>query len=157
LPLAIALGNGDPYDVRLLDERGAVRTIIRRTTPPPSVTLADRDSALASRLAWADQQGRRPEMERMIAALPDQQSFPAHGRLEFDRDGNVWVQEYGRPTDAFDRWTIYEPDGDLAGWLRVPRGMTFVEIGDDYVLALERDENDVERVAAYPLRKSPVP
>jgi hypothetical protein len=156
-PFTIALGNGDRYDIHVRTADGALRTILRRTTPPAPITPVDRDSALASRYAWAEQQGRLPVLERMTAALPEQQHFPAHGSLAFDRAGNLWVQEYGRPTDAFDRWTIYEPDGDLAGWLRSPSDRAFVEIGDDYILALERDENDVERITLYPLRKTPTP
>jgi hypothetical protein len=153
-PLLIAVGNGDSYEVHLRAADGNLRTIVRRTAPSPPVTPADRDSALAARFAWADQQDRRPEAERLTAALPEQQTFPAHGSLALDTGGNLWVQEYPRPTDTFDRWTVYEANGDLAGWLRTPRGIRLAEIGDDYILAIERDVNDVERVSLYPLRKS---
>ena len=64
------------------------------------------------------------------------------------------MQEFQRPTDAAVRWTVYDPQGALAGIIETGRNLKLTEVGADYVLGVQRDENDVERVVLYRLRKS---
>jgi hypothetical protein len=154
-PLRIVLGNGDRYELKVHDTTGALRQIIRRTTPPSAVMPSDRDSVLARRLARAEQQGRRQEAERLYAALPDQPHYPAHAALMIDLEGNLWVQEYRKPSDTISRWTIYDQRGRIAGTFETSRSLRIAEIGPDYLLAVEQDENDVERLTLYVLKRRP--
>jgi hypothetical protein len=152
-PSRIALGNGDVYDIHVHDADGRLRLVIRRTTMSPPVTDADRDAGIGVMRAFAERQNRVEQFERLYSRIPPQERFPAHGPLQIDSDGNVWVSEFLRPTDNVSHWTIYSPDGALAGTLETPRDLTIHEIGSDYVLGVRRDENDIERVVRYALRK----
>jgi hypothetical protein len=150
-PLRIAVGNGDRYDIRIRDADGSLRQIVRRTTPPARVTAEERDARREEYLAFAESQGRRPMIERMYAAMPDQESFPAHGPLIVDDAGNVWVADFARPSDATTRWTVYDTAGRIAGTVETPIDLQVVEVGADYVLGIARDEDDVERIMLYAL------
>jgi hypothetical protein len=98
------------------------------------------------------------------AAMPD--TFPAFSDMLVDADANIWVREYlpqrlartHRP-----RWFVFDPEGRLRWSLRSAPGMqrTFrpstrmsPQIGNDRVLASERDADGVESVVIYRLNKS---
>jgi hypothetical protein len=58
------------------------------------------------------------------------------------------------PSHGVSRWSIHGPDGLLAGTLETSRALRLMDVGEDYVLAVERDEYDVERVVLFPLTRS---
>ena len=154
-PPRIAIGNGDIYDIRLHAADGTLAQVIRRTSSPAAVAAEDRERRTAEYLAYAESQGRLEQTRRLLAALPEQQFLPAHGELFVDDGGNVWVQEYRAPSHATSRWTVYDREGRIAGTFETARDLSFMHIGDDFLLAVERDEDDVERVVLFPLTRSP--
>ena len=46
---------------------------------------------------------------------------------------------------------VFSPDGHLLGQVEVPAGLQVHEIGDDYLLGVQRDEFDVPYVLRFPL------
>ena len=48
-------------------------------------------------------------------------------------------------------WMVFSPDGHLLGRVEVPRGLRIAEIGDDYLLGVQRDEFDVPYVLRFRL------
>ena len=54
------------------------------------------------------------------------------------------------------RWRVLSPEGSVIGQVRTPPGVFLLEVGDDYVLGVSRDELDVETVSLYELDKSAV-
>ena len=68
-----------------------------------------------------------------------------------DTEAALWVQEYDLPWDSVATWNVFDPDGRWLTSLEIPKRLSILEIGVDYVLALTRDELDVERVALFPL------
>ena len=83
--------------------------------------------------------------------------FPAHGAIRIGRAGDIWVQEYMRPTDGDQGWLVFDANGELECRVSVPFAETwdFFEIGVDYVLGLERDELEVEHVRRYSFSRPP--
>lgn len=96
------------------------------------------------------------------------EAYPRFGRLLVSRTGNLWVMAYPvveepisshrlARTSAFlveprgARWRVLHPDGSPAAEVRTPEGVFLLEIGEDYVLGLSRDELDVETVGLYRL------
>jgi hypothetical protein len=95
-----------------------------------------------------------PERRRDFEAIGAVDRFPAYEELGSDRAGNLWVKEYSRPgATGPDRWLVFDPDGALVAHIAIPDSLQLFEVGDDWALALVRDELDVERVALYRLRK----
>jgi hypothetical protein len=70
-----------------------------------------------------------------------------------DAESNLWVADYLAPGDEQPRWRVFDPEGRMLGTIETPIGFTIHEIGSDYLLGVERDELDVEKVVIYRLIK----
>lgn len=111
-------------------------------------------------------QGLSPDLRRAaderLAASPVRDVFPAcdlphpllGGALRVGTDGDVWVRRYIRPSDAEHTWLRFG-DGVLRGVLYLDPSMAVQEFGGDYMIVVERDELDVERVREYVLQIVP--
>jgi hypothetical protein len=101
-------------------------------------------------------------LERTVYA----EDFPPFGRLMLDRAGHLWVQRYSyqsvfmtpgpvrtQTMPVASRWEVFDRAGSWLCTVTLPERFTPVEIGEDYVAGVARDEDDVEQVRAYRLRK----
>ena len=106
---------------------------------------------------------RRERVARAKSAAPVPDRVPAHSGIVVDAVGNTWVQEY--PLDAAvklpPRWFVFDTAGVLRHSLRLPFGIQylfvrpwFIEIGANYVMGIERDDDGVESVRYFPLLKA---
>lgn len=97
-------------------------------------------------------------------------NYPRVARLLVSNVGNLWVMAYPirqEPTVsvAFSmnmsfladpdgaRWRVLSPDGALIAQVTTPPGVFPVEIGEDYLLGISRDDLDVESVGLYQLSR----
>jgi len=88
----------------------------------------------------------------MREVQPVADEFPAYEMIRVTRDGHLWVRDYDRPPyDAPHRWVILDPEGRLVGRIETPRNLRIFEIGSDYVLGVDRDELDIERLRLHGL------
>ena len=63
------------------------------------------------------------------------------------------MQEYETRDESEPHWSVFDTEGVLQGTLSVPTGVTLIDIGDDYVLGMWRNDLDVEHVRLYELVK----
>ncbi len=125
--------------------------------PASAKTVPDREQR------WSD---GRVEIE--VFDYPD--VYPRVGRLLADRAGYLWVMkypEYEEPTESVwlttpvlfrvpeggARWLVLGPDGTPLAEVKTPVGLYPIEIGDDYILGVVKDEYDVEEVRLYGLQR----
>lgn len=66
-----------------------------------------------------------------------------------DATGALWIES----SDRLGSWTVYTGPGTPAGAVSLPAGLTPLEIGQGYVLALSRDSLDLEQVSLYALSR----
>lgn len=151
----IAIGHASEPSVSLHElQDGEVKLtrIVRWTTGDRAVSSHHIDAA--RRAAAERGEGLGPEERRLFVdplVSPDRpvaDRFPAFSALHVGRDGRLWVREYARPdaADAGRRWIVFDTDGALQCTALMPEIDRILELGTDYVLALQRDELDVERV-----------
>ncbi len=147
----VVTATNDSYQwmVRALD--GTVQLISRvpdfdRPISAGQVTEL-RDWMLSS--ATSEQQTRDVEARFEDFSLPD--LAPAFGPIRVDPSGRVWLAEYKAVPNTASIWTVFSPDGQLLGQVEVPPGLEVHEIGDDYLLGVQRDEFDVPYVLRFPL------
>ena len=98
------------------------------------------------------------EVRAMLDQVPMPRSRPPHSRLLLDQAGNLWAKlgpTKGRE-GALSDYLVFEGEGRLLGTVALP-DVEVLEIGEDYVLGVFRDELEVEFVRLYDLRKGPVP
>lgn len=91
------------------------------------------------------------EVRRRYGETPIRERMPAYRRLLVDASDNVWAERYREDTSGPSTWTIFDASGQAAGSLTVPAGARLLSAGADRVLAVQRDEMDVEHVVAWPL------
>jgi hypothetical protein len=79
--------------------------------------------------------------------------LPFIDAIMIDIPGNVWVRRYVIPTDQTQEWWVYSRDGSLIAALETSSRLRITEVGEDYVLGVFRDEDDIQRVHRYQLVK----
>lgn len=114
---------------------------------------------------WRGSDGRP-----VTAALQYPEAYPRLGRLLADEAGLLWVMEYPRVRIARGAWTvalidglsyaepgctwvILDPERGPVAQATMPDGLFPLEIGEDYVLGLSRDEMNVETLLLYRLER----
>ena len=148
-------GSSESYEIRTYTGDGALKRIVRSAQPSTAVTQAHIGALVESRLKGSDDPARRRRLEQTYNGVTYPGTMPAYGELKVDADGNVWVGDYRAPGDDQPIWTVFNGSGRLLGRLPTPPGLTIYEIGSDYLLGMQRDAEDVERVVVLPLLKPP--
>lgn len=166
-------GFPDRYEVREFDLSAKLVRLIRRSFTPKPVREAERSGYIAHARSAAERDkahpltpARREAMNRALPNLPFARQFPAFHELKADRAGNLWVQQYDwhaalmepgpsrvQTMSAPSNWDVFDRSGRWLCTVTLPARFTPLEIGDDYVAGIARDEYDVERVDIYRLRK----
>jgi len=104
---------------------------------------------------------------RMNWIYPDH--YPRYARIVAAPGDRVWVMAYPplkepawywelaspisfrRPEDGGALWRVLGPDGLVVAEVRTPEGFFLLEVGDDHVLGVHKDEFDRESVRLYRL------
>ncbi len=146
-----AFGNGyviahnDRYQLRFYDGDDRLTRIIRLDRPRRPVTENDRDAVEGAR------------------DMPFPDSMPAFGRYLFtsalpallvDAKANVWVLQYHYPEAAPERWDVFAPSGEFRGSVLFPDAFTPFSIGENDIVGVWRDGDDVHHLRKYTLEKS---
>lgn len=153
------------YEVTCVDSLGRRTLEIRRDIAPRSVhDSARRAYRSRNRLAISRLEGSlRAHRERVAAAAQFATSFPAYSQLLLARTGELWVRAFvtedgfsGNPwrSNAMPSdWSIYDRQGRWVADCRLPARFAPAEVGADYVLGVSRDDDDMERITLWPLRR----
>ena len=152
VPDGFFYGSSDAYEIGRYDPAGRLLRLVRRAHQVRRVTPADVERYKEARRRDADASYRQAQ-ERSFAAMPFPETMPAHGDIQADRAGNLWVSDFVVTTDDPARWTVFDPEGRMLGAVAMPPRFRVLEIGGDYVLGVWQDELDVEHVRLFTLEK----
>ncbi len=143
-------GSNDTFEIRVYDLSGNVQQIVRKQHSPRRVSRRHvelyRESSRAQLRAGSSQ-----------SALPE--TFPAYDGFDVDELGNLWVAEYPIPGEQGGKGGrggtrfVFDPDGRYWGTVAIPDGLRILEIGDDYMLGIHKDEFDVEYIRVHRINK----
>ncbi len=157
-------GYGGEYAIRVYSSDGALRRIIRRRWSPAKVTRADIDAYVEEwSRRWIKTTGARAEAQRKdLRDDPYASTVPAFSQFLVDGGGRLWVRE-AHVADApvagqlntwplaATRWSVFDADGRWLGDVDMPARFQPTDIGQDYVLGVARNADDVPTVALYRL------
>ena len=165
----IALATGDRWEIELRSPTGQLRELHRVRRQPAAVTRSDiaryrqdylermrgsRPQAVGGGGAPADIQARMmAQREKMLDAVPYPRTHAPYDSLVVGRDAELWVRVAGPPTPEARTWLVLARSGAAAGTVSIPAGLRLLQVGRDFILAARRDEDDVEHVGVYPLRR----
>lgn len=142
------------YELRYYRPEGTLEQVVRREARDRPVTPDARSGEIAKLVLEA------PDQDHVEAVLGDMESpdlLPEIRAVFGDPLGRVWVQEF-RPGDSQDGapWHVYGADGRLLGIALLPVGFRLMDAGQDYVLAVMKDEMDLESVVYAKVIMEPV-
>ena len=141
----------DDYEIEVYDPSGKLTRLIRLDRDPVAVTADDGSRHIEAMVAEAAQEDEARMIRQRLAQLPLPETFPAFFNLKADALGYLWAERYRRPGQEESVWDIFDPEGILTGQIEIPPRVYVLEIGEDYLLGLHRDELEVEYVHLYPL------
>lgn len=143
---AVYVGRGEEREVEVLSPDGSLTALYRWTGGSREVT----DEEVAERERSVREDSPRFADAMLDPDIPIADRFPALSALEVDAGGSLWIRRYRRPTWEGPQPTIVlDSDGAFVCHGAIPEGMRLFEIGDDYLLGMERDELGVEYVRMY--------
>jgi hypothetical protein len=156
------VGTGDAGLSRY-DLQGRLVQRVRRTDlSRDPATPATIEREIEARLAAAEEMNSDPDFlagqRRLLEDMPAADSLPAYEGMMVDADGNLWTKHYtGAESPEEDSrsssWDVFEATGRYLGTVELPDRFEPFEIGEDYVLGVQKDELDIERLLLLPLDK----
>lgn len=148
-----AFVHGDSLVARWFDATGTLRTIARVDVPRRRVTQAaisrfdDRMARLAANSTVIGREGG-PQRPDVYAEF-----LPQVSRIRLDANDNLWVcraDQFGEPSRE---WIVFARTGHAIARVRMPERFIPSDIGDNYVLGMATDEDDVQSVRMYAIRR----
>lgn len=154
-----AVAQNDTYEIRAFDLDGTLTRIVRRNHDLVVPTPADVEALIESRAAEvpeAERPERRAQMREFYGDRPLPDTYPAFGEVTSDLLDHLWVREYDFPGEETPNptWTVFDPEGHVLGFMETPAGLSILEIGEDHILGLARDDLGVEYVQLWALERS---
>ncbi len=144
------VGIGNEPEVRRFDASG-LRRIIRWPDHERDVGPGDLEAYIEDEVAQLPAEARA-EQRRTVHAIEVADRFPVFREMHGATDGAVWVKRFQRPgDDGPEEWEVFDSDGVRAAVVELPRGIRLLEVTRESVLAVLRDELDVERVQLLPI------
>jgi hypothetical protein len=152
------------WEVQCFDRTGKLITRTQRQVETGDVTAADKEEfkkayALAMRASPPDR------IKAALDAVQFAQERSAFGRFVPSTSGELWVGEFvvlesfipGRRGTATPQrpttWSVLGSDGMWVADVTLPARFSLLDAGRDYVAGIELDDDDVESVVVYRIRK----
>lgn len=158
-------GTTDRFAIDVYD-RGALQMRIVASVESAPATRSEVDAWLGDRrqrLAGAPNEQVLEVYRLSIEGAPVRETPPAFQRLMLDSERSIWIEEPYRVPNGPSRWIVLAADGTPAARVELPMkgptspatppDLTIFEIGEDYILALRRDGQEVEHVVVYGLER----
>lgn len=147
------VGTARHHEVTRYDAAGAPRLVVRWVGEPAPVPPEAVEQYNERQLAAESNENERRRTRVIQQGRPPAEYLPVYDSLAVDRTSALWVRRFGFPWSAEAEWIVFGSDGIAVGRLTAPRGFQLFDIGEDYILGLEKDELDVEHVRMYDLIK----
>jgi hypothetical protein len=156
------------YRVRCLDGSGRSQDVVVEQRVGAKVTAREVAAARRVRAGYSasghnkyTEPSLREHRERVAQQAAAEPIHPVMGEILSAADGAIWVRQYtpaigmadqaGRFVDEPSTWVEYGTDGKRRRAFRVPARHWVTAIDDRRIVAIVRDEDDVEDVRVYDL------
>lgn len=148
----ICLGDQSSREISCFAADGT-ETMVRWRAEPLPVTAEEVAVWRAERIEGIGRLVGRGRAEALVDQVPVPRTREPYGRIFLDLEGNLWVEQApsllaGEPK----RFLVFDRTGRWLGETVMP-DITPLEIGDDYVIGLKRDEWGIESVGVWAITK----
>ncbi len=150
----VYVGDNDSTMIHAFDLTGIPLGTISVADKPVLVSAAELEAYKQREMEWAvPTRMTKQEFELSWSAGPKPTRHPYWGTALVDATGVLWISAPPRSGDAPIAWTAFDPSGRRSGAITMPARFTPKDIGSDYVLGVQKDEDGVESIALYALRR----
>jgi hypothetical protein len=146
----VVVGTQDQPELRVYGRDGALTRIVRAggaVQPATDETMAP----FIERSVAEAQPERQADLRKSMEAAPRPEFMPALGGFVIDRDSRIWVSDPDVGATGPTDWTVFDAEGRRVARIRMPEGYRLLDAGTDWIVGVERDELDVERVTVRPV------
>ncbi|HET7233487.1 MAG TPA: hypothetical protein VFJ16_25980 [Longimicrobium sp.] len=148
------VGTGDRYEIAAYEPGRGLRAVYRARRQGLAVTREDAREYRRTLVTLGGTAQTRAQNAKLLEEAPVPARTPPLTALEIDSAGNLWVEEPQKPGNARESvWTVLAPDGQIRGTVRLPPGLNVKQIGNDWVLGVVVDEDEVEHVRVHRLTR----
>jgi hypothetical protein len=151
---SLVLGTQEIFQIEFFSMDGILEQVARVLDVDLSITASD-VADMKARVLARELERERAMMASHLDAMDLPSTRPAYGDLLIDQDGNVWASEYMRYPKVPHDWYVISSRAEFLGTVPMPDGFRLLDIRDDAVLGVWRDESDVQYIRVYPLEKPP--
>jgi len=152
-PSRICIGDQEGPEIVCFGPDGS-RTVLRWASSPDPPTKKEIAVWREANLSLMGQKLSEDDVLQMLDQVSPPATRPDYSQITLDRSGNLWV-ELGPVTEGTPVWIdylVFDPVGALLGAVALPP-IQVLEIGENYVMGVFRDEFEVEFLQVYELRK----
>lgn len=148
---ALYVGTGEDAGIRTVRHDGEMAEALRVPAARKRVTPADIDAYWTNLATLGERRSARTGDVRPEGNVPYPDELPPYAALNADRAGRLWVGESRLPREweAPATWWVFSPAGRLAATIELPPRLHVLDIGEDWLLARERDDAGRETVSVY--------
>lgn len=150
----ITWGDNAAPELRTLAPDGTLQRILRWHAPAVPVDAQVLDRAKRAALARAEgNEVARQRIEDQFALPSPAPVVPFFSSIRHDTEGALWVQEYLIVSTDTVQFRIFDGDGQYLGRRTLPPRHRILEIGRDHLLTIWQDDDDLEYVRVYRVRR----
>jgi hypothetical protein len=149
----IYITDGIHPEIRVHDQFGKLVDIFRVLIQVAPVSRKEFDAFVAVALSQS-QDGAAAENARIMSRMPIREIRPVYDDLVVSQSGDVWVRHFEAVPNPHRTWTVLDTGGRIVARVQTPSRLRVTQAGDDFVLGVFEDENDVEYVQLYRLTRS---
>jgi hypothetical protein len=124
------------------------------------VREADWSHVLADYSMGEPSRAGRKILASLLREIRPRDTFPLLDQIKADPAGNLWIRTYDNFPDPIATWLVVSQRGTPVALAATKRSLYVLEIGNDYLVGLTRDDDGVERIELYafrPLGPAPAP
>jgi hypothetical protein len=114
-------------------------------------------AAWASTIAeYADREpdlGARRVLAQLLQELARPEEFPLVDQVRGDAVGYLWARTFDNYATGVATWLVVSQTGVPVAMVATPRSLRVLEIGEDYLLGVTRDNDGVERISLRSFRR----
>lgn len=153
-PDCVFMGTGKEALVEVVDSSGTHDRNLRWTRYGRAVTSEVVAQYKSEYRRFFDSDDKANIYARYLDEIGFPDRMPVYEAILVDEGGNLWVREYAPFWEFSDGdWQVFNPDGEWLGTVSAPPRVRIDQVGDDFVVGVQYDELNVERVHLYHLNK----
>lgn len=147
------LGDASAGEVRAMDATGTERIRVSLSLPALAFDAKQMKTVLRAGLQSHSSPQARARIRAMHDARIRPQLQPRFDQLLAGVDGELWVRRFNVDSAGPSTFLVVSRGGSIVGSLTLPPRLAPQQIGADFLLAVQKDDDGVEQVVEYPLRR----